>query len=135
MDDSKPVTGAATAARMSLSEKAAEVKDKVADLGRTTVGNIDESRKTTAGALDEAAARLHSGADRFPGIAQSAADQISGVAHKTADKLEVAADYVRETDLKAMGEDLKHVVKRHPGPALAVAAVLGFIVARSFRRD
>ena len=93
------------------------------------------TRKTTAGALDEAAARLHSGADRFPGIAHSAADQISGVAHKTADKLEVAADYVRETDLKAMGEDLKHVVKRHPGPALAVAAVLGFIVARSLRRD
>jgi ElaB/YqjD/DUF883 family membrane-anchored ribosome-binding protein len=131
----QPDASAATAARMKLSEKAAEVKDKVADLGRTTVGNIDESRKTTAGALNEAAARLHSGADRFPGIAHSAADQISGVAHKTADKLEVAADYVRETDLKAMGEDLKHVVKRHPGPALAVAAVLGFLVARSLRRD
>jgi hypothetical protein len=57
------------------------------------------------------------------------------VAHVAADKLEAAAHYVRETDLKAMGEDLKDVVKRYPGPALAAAAVLGFIVARSFRRD
>jgi ElaB/YqjD/DUF883 family membrane-anchored ribosome-binding protein len=145
MDDSKvtaseaphgqPEGSAAAAVRMKLSEKAADVKEKVADLGRTTVGNIDESRKSTAGALDDAAARLHSGADQFPGIAQSAADQISGVAHKTADKLEAAADYIRGTDLKAMGEDLKHVVKRHPGPSLAVAAVLGFLVARSLRRD
>jgi hypothetical protein len=34
-----------------------------------------------------------------------------------------------------MGEDVKDVVKRYPGPALAAAAVLGFIVARAFRRD
>lgn len=145
MDDSKitnsetpyaqPEGGTATAARMKLSEKAAEVKEKVADLGRTTVGNIDESRKNAAGALDQAAAKLHSGGDQFPGKVQSAADQISGVAHKTADKLEAAADYLRGTDLKGMGEDLKHVVKRHPGPSLAVAAVLGFLVARSLRRD
>jgi hypothetical protein len=57
------------------------------------------------------------------------------VAHGTADKLQTAADYIRETDLKAMREDVKDVVKRYPGPALAAAAVLGFIVARGFRRD
>jgi hypothetical protein len=34
-----------------------------------------------------------------------------------------------------MGEDLKDIVKRYPGPALAAAALLGFIVARGFRRD
>jgi hypothetical protein len=76
----QPEGGSATAARMKLSEKAAEVKEKVADFGRKT-------------------------------------------------------DYIRETDLKGMGEDVKEVVKRYPGPALAAAAVLGFIVARAFRRD
>lgn len=127
--------GAATAARLKLSEKAAEVKEKVADFGRKTVDNIEESRKNTAGALGQAAAKLHSGGEQLSGAAHTAADQISGVAHVAADKLEAAANYVRETDLKAMGEDLKDVVKRYPGPALAAAAVLGFIVARSFRRD
>src|SRR6202453_801667 len=127
--------GAATAARKKVSETAAEVKEKVAEFGRKTVDNIDESRKGTAGALGQAAAKLHSGGEQLSGAAHTAADQISGVAHVAADKLEAAAHYVRETDLKAMGEDLKDVVKRYPGPALAAAAVLGFIVARSFRRD
>ena len=131
----QPEGGSATAARMKLSEKAAEVKEKVADFGRKTVDNIEESRKNTAGALGQAAAKLHSGGEQLSGAALTAADQISGVAHVAADKLEAAAHYVRETDLKAMGEDLKDVVKRYPGPALAVAAVLGFLVARSLRRD
>ena len=130
-----PEGGAATAARKKLSETAAEVKERAADFGRKTVGNIDESRKSTAGALDQAAERLHSGGEHLSGAAHAAADQISGVAHGTADKLQAAADYIRRTNLKGMGEDLKDIVKRYPGPALAAAAVLGFIVARGFRRD
>jgi hypothetical protein len=131
----QPEGGAAAGTRMKLSEKAAEAKEKVADFGRKAVNNIDESRKSTAGALDQTAAKLHSGGDQLSDAAHTAADQISGVAHATAGKLQAAADYIRETDLKGMGEDLKDIVKRYPGPALAAAAVLGFIVARSFRRD
>ena len=131
----QPEGGSATAARMKLSEKAAEAKEKVADFGRKTVDNLDESRKSTAGALDQTAAKLHSGGEQLSGAAHAAAHEISGVAHEAADKLQAAADYIRETDLKAMGEDVKDVVKRYPGPALAAAAVLGFIVARAFRRD
>jgi len=127
--------GAATAARTKLSEKAAEVKEKVAEFGRKTVDNIDESRQSAAGAFDQAAAKLHSGGEQLSDVAHTAADRISGAAHVTAEKVQAAADYIRETNLKDMGEDLKDVVKRHPGPALAVAAVLGFLVARSFRRD
>jgi len=131
----QPEGGTGTAARMKLSEKAAEVKEKVADFGRKTVDNIDESRKSVAGALEQTAAKLHSGGQQLSGAAHTAADRISDVAHGTADKLKSAADYIRETDLKGIGEDVKDIVKRYPGPALAAAAVLGFIVARSFRRD
>jgi ElaB/YqjD/DUF883 family membrane-anchored ribosome-binding protein len=131
----QPEGGAATAARRKLSEKAAEAKEKVADFGRKAVDDIDESRKNTAGALDQTAAKLHSGGDQLSGAAHTVADQISGVAHRTGDQLQAAADYIRETDLKGMGEDVKDIVKRYPGPALAAAAVLGFIVARGFRRD
>ena len=131
----QPEGGTATAARLKLSEKAAEVKEKVADFGRKTLDNIDESRKNTASALNQTAAKLHSSGDQLSGAAHTAADQISGVAHSTADKLQAAADYIRETDLKGMGEDLKDIVKRYPGPALAAAALLGFIVAHGLRRD
>lgn len=131
----QPEGGGATAARMKLSEKAAEVKEKVADFGRKTVDSIDESRKSTAGALDQTAAKLHSSGDQLSDVAHTAADQVSAMVHSTADRLRAAADYIRETDLKGMGEDLKDIVKRYPGPALAAAAVLGFLVARGFRRD
>ena len=57
----QPEGGTGTAARMKLSEKAAEVKEKVAEFGRRTVDSLDDSRKTTAGALDQTAAKLHSG--------------------------------------------------------------------------
>jgi ElaB/YqjD/DUF883 family membrane-anchored ribosome-binding protein len=128
--------GAATAARMKLlSDTAAEVKEKVADFGRKTVDNLDESRKSTAGALHQAAAKLHSGGEQLSGAAHAAAHEISAVAHDAADKLHAAADYIHETDLKRIGEDLKDIVKRYPGPALAVAAVLGFLVAHGLRRD
>ena len=113
----QPEAGAATAARRKLSEKADEVKEKVADFGRSTLDHLEDSRKTISGA------------------AHSAADQISDVAHTAAHKLHDAADYIHDTDWKAMGEDVKDIVKRYPGPSLAVAALLGFIVARSFRRD
>jgi hypothetical protein len=128
-------SGAGTAARLKLSEKAAEVKEKVADFGRKTVDNLDESRKGTADALHQAAAKLHSGGEQLSGAAHAAAHQISGVAHDAAEKLHAAADYIHETDLKSIGEDLKQIVKRYPGPAVAAAAVLGFLVARGFRRD
>jgi hypothetical protein len=131
----QPEGKAATATRMKLSEKAAEVKEKVADFGRKAMENIDDSRENTAGALDQTAAKLHSGVDHLSGAAHSAADQISGVAHVTADKLQAAANYIRETDLKGIGKDLKDIVKRYPGPALAAAALLGFIVARGLRRN
>jgi len=131
----QPDGGAATAARLKLSEKAAEVKAQVADFGRKTVDNLEESRHSAAGALGQTAAKLHSSGEHLSATAHTAAEQISGAAHKTADKLEAAADYLRATDLKTMGEDAKDVVKRYPGPALAAAAVLGFLVARSLRRD
>jgi ElaB/YqjD/DUF883 family membrane-anchored ribosome-binding protein len=117
-------SGTGTAARMKISEKAADVKEKVADFGRRAVDSIDDSRKTAAGALDRTASTLH-----------SSGDQLSDAAHTAANKLQATADYVRQTDLKGMAADVQDVVKRYPGPSLAVAAVLGFLVARGFRSN
>jgi ElaB/YqjD/DUF883 family membrane-anchored ribosome-binding protein len=114
----------ATAARMKLSDTAADVKEKVADIGRRAADSIDSSRQSAAGALDGTASSLH-----------SSADQISGAAHTAADKLQATAEYVRQTDLKGMVDDLTGVVKRYPGQSLAAAAILGFLVARGLRSD
>jgi ElaB/YqjD/DUF883 family membrane-anchored ribosome-binding protein len=118
--------GTSTAARMKeqISETAADVKEKVTDFGRKAAYKIDDTRQSAAGALDKTATSLHSGSDK-----------LSGVAHSTADKIQATADYVRQTDLKGMAEDVQDIVKRYPGQSLAAAAILGFLVARGLRRS
>lgn len=113
-------TGTAARMKEQVSEKTADVKTKVAEFGRTVVDKIDSTRESAAGALDQTASSLHSGGDK-----------LSGAAHSAADSLQATADYVRRTDLKGMGKDVEELVKRYPGQSLAVAAVLGFLVARS----
>jgi hypothetical protein len=50
-------------------------------------------------------------------------------------KVKAAADYLRETELTAMAEDVKEIVKRYPGWSIAAAAVVGFLLAHVSSRD
>lgn len=106
-----------TAARMK--EQVGQAKDAAADFGRKTVETIDAQRGPAAQTLDHTASALHQHADK-----------VAGLAHATADKLHATADYVRTQDAKAMATDVADLVRRYPGPALAVAAAFGFMVAR-----
>jgi ElaB/YqjD/DUF883 family membrane-anchored ribosome-binding protein len=116
--------GAATRMQKEVTDKGAELKDKITDFGRKAADKIDGSRESAAGALDQTASSLH-----------SSGDKISDAAHSTADKIQATADYVRNTNLKGMANDVQEIVKRYPGQSLAVAAVLGFLVARGLRRN
>jgi ElaB/YqjD/DUF883 family membrane-anchored ribosome-binding protein len=78
---------------------------------------------------------VHGATDRMSSSLHGAADQLSSAAHTTANKLQQTADYVRQTDLKGMMDDVTGVVKRYPGQSLAIAAALGFLVARGFRSN
>src|ERR1700731_1578688 len=119
-------TGAAgTAARMKeeVADKATDIKEKVSDFGRKAVEKIDDSRQSAADALDQTASSLHSGGDK-----------LSSVAHSAADSIQATAKYVLQTDVKGMAADVGEFVKRYPGPALAAAAIIGFLVARGLSK-
>jgi hypothetical protein len=105
-------------------------KTGASGLGTATAEKLDETRSAAAGGLDSAASALHQNAERLPG-----GDSVKGAAHTAADALSSTADYVRENDLKGMLADVQRIVKNNPGPALLTAAVLGFLVARTFSRD
>jgi ElaB/YqjD/DUF883 family membrane-anchored ribosome-binding protein len=123
-----------TAARM-VSDKTTELKEKAAGFGRKTAEKIDDSRESAAGALDRTASSLHASADQLSSTAHSATDRVQATAHSAADKIQATADYVRQTDLKGMVEDVQDIVKRYPVQSLAAAAVLGFLVARGLRSN
>jgi len=99
-----------------------QAKDTVADFGRKTVDNLDAQRRPAAATLDQTASALH-----------QRADKIAGMAHATADTLQASADYVRQNDVKAMAKDVEDLVRRYPGPALGIAAAVGFLLARVVR--
>ncbi len=110
-----------------LSNTAAQVKDKVSDLGRTAADTIDENRQNAATGLEKAASALHAQAETLPG-----GEHVSHLAHATAEKLSSTAGYVREHDVNRMMADVQTLVKNSPGPSLLAAAVVGFLVGRAF---
>lgn len=111
-------------------EGGAQTTSRAAELGHRAAAAIDSKRSTVARGMESAASSLHSNAERLPG-----GERVSHAAHTAAYAMEEAADYLREQDLQAMLSDIRRTVTRHPGAALAVAAALGFLIARSFTRD
>jgi ElaB/YqjD/DUF883 family membrane-anchored ribosome-binding protein len=73
--------------------------------------------------------------EKLTDLGRDAEGQLSEVAQSATDKVKAAGDYLRETELTAMVEDVKEVVKRYPGWSLAAAAVAGFLLAHLRSRD
>jgi ElaB/YqjD/DUF883 family membrane-anchored ribosome-binding protein len=68
-------------------------------------------------------------------LGRDAAGQLSDVAQSATQKVKAAAEYLRQTELTAMAEDVKEIVRRYPGQSLAAAAVVGFVLAHLNSRD
>jgi ElaB/YqjD/DUF883 family membrane-anchored ribosome-binding protein len=123
---SRPGPGTGTSPMAKITEQVVEasgqVKAAVADVGRRTVDSLDAQRHPAAAALERTASALH-----------QQTESVAGAAHATADTLDATADYVRKNDMKAMAKDVRGLVRRYPGSALAVAGAAGFLVARMFR--
>lgn len=116
--------GAGTAARMkqTVQDAATQATNKIADLGRRTVSQIDSTREPIANTLDRSAASLH-----------ETGDNAARAAHATADKLQSTADYVRKNNVQSMVSDISDFAKQYPGPCLAVAVGIGFLLGRFVR--
>ena len=93
------------------SSRASDIKESVSDMART------------------AASAVRDRADQLPG-----GQKVQQFAQAAAERLGTTADYVRSHDGKRMLADVQRVVKSNPGPALAIAAALGFVIGRTFTR-
>jgi ElaB/YqjD/DUF883 family membrane-anchored ribosome-binding protein len=118
--------GAGTAARMkqTVKDAASQASEKISDLGRKTVDQLDSTRQPIASTLDKTASALH-----------EQGDTAAKAAHTTADKLQSSAEYVRQHDVQAMMSDVQELAKRYPGQCLAAAVGFGFLLGRLFRNS
>ncbi len=116
--------GTGTAARMkeTVKDAASQASGKIAELGRKTINQIDSTREPIANTLDKSASTLH-----------ETGDSAARAAHATAEKLQSTAKYVRQNDLQAMLGDIQELAKQYPGPCLAAAVGIGFLLGRIFR--
>jgi ElaB/YqjD/DUF883 family membrane-anchored ribosome-binding protein len=105
-------------------DKAHDVNERVADAGRKATDKVDAQRGPAASTLENAAERLRERGDKGNSATARAA-------RTSADKLQATAEYIRENDVRAMADDVEDVVRRHPVPALAAAAVAGFLIGKA----
>jgi ElaB/YqjD/DUF883 family membrane-anchored ribosome-binding protein len=119
-------TAAATAARMKrqVSDAAEEARHRAGDMAEAAANEIEEQREHAAVAFDKTAAALRQRGERLSDAAQAASERL----HST-------ADYLHAHDANEMVEDLKELVRRHPGPAVAAAMIFGFVSAVFFKRN
>ena len=103
---------------------------RAAEIGERAAAAFDDKRDAVARTLDAAASSLHARVESLPG-----GPNVARAAQSTADAMEMAADYVRDQDLKGMLSDIARVAKRHPGATLLAATALGFLVVRAIGRN
>jgi hypothetical protein len=130
MQNPQNSSAAAPGGTDTASSTAFRAKTEAPGMARAAVDKIDENRAGAAGGIESAASTLHQKADNLPG-----GESVKGAAHAAADASNSTADYVRENGVKSMLADVQKIVKNNPGPALLTAAVLGFLVARTFSRE
>ena len=113
-----------------IAQRARKATESITDAGRDAARTIDENRSTAADGLDSAASTLRNRADQLPG-----GETVRDFAHSTADRLSTGAEYMRTHDTRRMMADVESIVKKNPGPALALAAAFGFLLGRALSRD
>jgi hypothetical protein len=89
---------------------------------------MDSAREPIADKLHGAAASVRR-AERF------GRGKVANAAQSAAEKFESSATYLESHDSRQMLRDLWALMKRHPVGSVLAAAVVGFLIARSWRSD
>ena len=116
---------------------------KLADVGTGLRDKAGSAKNKLVGALEAGADRLR---DRSQGGAQLAGAAAEGsvaiegdsrvamVSDKVAGGMQATADVLRDADLQGMKTGIERQVKEHPGRTLLIAAGLGYLLGRAFRK-
>ena len=117
-------------AKNRAAELVSKLKDKASQVTSTVSDTVGRQRDNMAGGLDRAASTIHEKAGSLPGAGEKAAN----AAHRLADGMESTASYLRDRDLKGLGDDVAGICRKYPLQSLLSAVALGFLVGRSLRK-
>ena len=139
----EPAHGLADRAR----DVAGTAQEKLADVGSTVRDRTGQMKNSLADALHSGADKLRQRSSASPGSTQLAGATESGsvavpaesrttqAASRVAGGMDAAADWLHDADLDSLKTGLERQVKEHPGRTLLIAAGLGYLLGKAFRRD
>lgn len=111
------------------------IKETAAALGETVLaakGAVQDIRRSASDMLDQArvdsSASLHSAASAVRSAGNKGAEVIEGAAEGTGQRLASASSYLDSHDAEGMLQDLRSIIRRHPGSFLLLTATLACTV-------
>jgi len=102
----------------------AEAKTYAVDLARDGKDKASDALLSLSKTIDDTAAQID---ERF-GV------EYGDYARKAARSLQSNADKLRAKELEELGEDAREFVRKSPGTAVGIAAIVGYAFARLLRR-
>jgi hypothetical protein len=122
---------------------AGQAQEKLADVGsavRDKTGNLKDS---LVGALETGADKLRktagqggqlAGATGVGSSAIASEGNITAVTERVAGGMQSTADWLRDADIDGLKSGLERQIKEHPGRTLLMAAGLGYLLGKAFRK-
>ena len=124
---------------------AGSAQDKLADVGSTVRDRAGNLKNSLADALDTGADKLHqraqggvggrlAGSTGTSGVAIQSDGRIAEVGDRVASGMHATADWLREADLDGLKTGIERQVRDHPGRSLLIAAGVGYLLGKAFRK-
>lgn len=116
-------------------------KDAVAEKIGAARERVGDLKSSLADKLEAGADKLgHRESATFAGATGSGTTTLEGdgrmtaVSDKVAGGLRNTANWLRETDMESIRTDIERQVKEHPARTLLIAAGVGYLLGKAFRR-
>jgi hypothetical protein len=126
----------ASETKSKVQEAASNVAEKSREIASAAAQSTSEMASAAGRQAESAAGSVGSGMQSLANqLRQHGPDggMIGSAKSAVADTLESGGRYLQEHGLKAMGDDVSELIRKHPVPALLVGIGLGFLIARSTR--
>ena len=125
-----------------IRDKASQAKDAAADKLGKAKEKAGDLKASLADKLEAGAEKLRSrnqsgsyaGATGSGSASIATDDKMAEVSNRVAGGLQASADWIREADIDSMKSGIESQVKEHPGRTLLIAAGIGYLLGKAFRR-
>ena len=111
-------------------DRAGQMKNSLADVLHTGADKLRQRSNAPTGSTTQLAGATEAGS-----VAVPADNRTVQVTNRVASGMDATADWLRDTDLDSVKAGLERQVKEHPGRTLLIAAGLGYLLGKAFRRD